>query len=204
MVDPSRTSPDDVRLIRRAEAARALLAPIRARILRALDRPDSAAGVARRLRLPRQKVNYHLRELEKLGLLELFEERRAGNCVERRVQAVARTFVLAPQVLGALGRGSDPGEDSAGTAGAARAARAATRVLEDLASGGTSAESAEGTVRFASDADEARFVAELKEAVAALIERHGTPEGTERRVTVILNEPRSSAGRLPEPRALDG
>ena len=34
--------------------------------------------------LPRQKVNYHLRALERHGLVELVQERRKGNVTERR------------------------------------------------------------------------------------------------------------------------
>ena len=43
----------------------ALFRPMRLRILESLAGPDTAAGVARRLRVARQKVNYHLRALEK-------------------------------------------------------------------------------------------------------------------------------------------
>ena len=62
-----------------------------------LAEPDSAAGLSRRLGVPRQKLNYHLRELEREGFLELIEERRKGNCMERVVRAVAREFLIAPQ-----------------------------------------------------------------------------------------------------------
>jgi hypothetical protein len=41
-------------------------------------------------------VNYHLRELEREGFVELFEERRKGNCIERMVRATAREFLIAP------------------------------------------------------------------------------------------------------------
>ncbi len=41
--------------------------------------PDSASGIARRLSLPRQTVNYHLRELEKEGFVEFVEHRAKGN-----------------------------------------------------------------------------------------------------------------------------
>jgi DNA-binding transcriptional ArsR family regulator len=64
--------------------------------LERLAEPDSAAGLARRLGIPRQKVNYHLRELEREGFVELFEERRKGNCIERLVRATAREFLVAP------------------------------------------------------------------------------------------------------------
>src|SRR6202451_4873590 len=79
------------------DKAGVLLQPGRLRLLDQLTEPDSAAGLARRLGVPRQKLNYHLRELEREGFLELVEERRKGNCMERVVRAVARGFLIAPQ-----------------------------------------------------------------------------------------------------------
>ena len=43
----------------------AILSPLRRRILDRLHQgPDSATGLSRKLALPRQMLNYHLRELE--------------------------------------------------------------------------------------------------------------------------------------------
>ena len=66
------------------------LPPLRRRILEELDDPASAAAVAARLDVPRQKVNYHLRALERDGLVELVDERPRRGFVERRLRAVAR------------------------------------------------------------------------------------------------------------------
>lgn len=83
--------------------AATLLEPARLQILEHLREPDSAAGVARVLNLPRQRVGYHVRELEKEGLLRHVGDRRKGNCLERLVQSTARHYLIAPAVLGALG-----------------------------------------------------------------------------------------------------
>src|SRR5258706_15665540 len=82
--------------------AASLLDPVRMRILNLLKEPDSASGVARQMNLPRQKANYHLRELEKHGLLTFLEERKKGNCMERVVQATARHYLIDPSVFGAI------------------------------------------------------------------------------------------------------
>ena len=92
-----------IQVIQSSEAAAILFSPARMRILEQLAEPDSAAGVARRLELPRQQVSYHLRELEHAGLVELVEERRKGNCLERVVRAAARTYLISPEALGKLG-----------------------------------------------------------------------------------------------------
>src|SRR5271156_3274308 len=86
-----------LQIVQSPEKAGVLLQPGRLRLLEQLTVPDSAAGLARRLGVPRQKLNYHLRELEREGFLELIEERRKGNCMERVVRAVARAFLIAPQ-----------------------------------------------------------------------------------------------------------
>jgi DNA-binding transcriptional ArsR family regulator len=70
-----------VDVIEDSERAAALLSPMRLQLVESLREPDSAAGVARKLGLPRQKVHYHLRELERAGLVEVLEERRKGNVV---------------------------------------------------------------------------------------------------------------------------
>ena len=60
----------DVEVIEDAEAAAAALDPVRARLLAELAVPASAAGLAARVGITRQKVNYHLRTLEAHGLVQ--------------------------------------------------------------------------------------------------------------------------------------
>jgi len=81
------------------DRAAALLHPIRLRILHALARPDSAAGLARRFKIPRQTVNYHIRELARSRFLRRASQRRKGNMIESRYVATALTHVLAPDLL---------------------------------------------------------------------------------------------------------
>ena len=91
--------PPPVEVVTGLEQAAALLHPVRFAILRELREPDSAAGVARRLGQPRQRLNHHLRALERAGLLVFVEERRVGNCVERRYRASARDYLIGPEAL---------------------------------------------------------------------------------------------------------
>jgi DNA-binding transcriptional ArsR family regulator len=84
------------------DVSRARLSPLRRRVLEGLADPESAAGLAVRLGESRQRVNYHVRELEKAGLVELVEERRRRGCIERVVRATARAVVVAPEVIGDL------------------------------------------------------------------------------------------------------
>ena len=94
------------------DAAQAVVAldPTRARLLAELREPASAATLAHRVGLARQKVNYHLRALEAHGLVEVAETRKHGGLTERLLLATAASYVISPDALGAAGaepRGMD-------------------------------------------------------------------------------------------------
>ena len=89
----------DVAVIADPLAAEVSLDPVRARLLAALAEPASAASLAGAAGLSRQQANYHLRALERHGLVELVEERRKGNCTERILRATAASYVISPSAL---------------------------------------------------------------------------------------------------------
>src|SRR5690349_3886513 len=169
-------------VIRDPGQAAALLQPDRLRLLEALAEPDSAAGLARRFELPRQRLNYHLKELEKAGLVELVEERRKGNCMERVVKATARAYTISPEVLGTL-TGSP--ETVADRLSATYLVSVASRIIGDLgmllsramAAGKRMATLTLDTeVRFESAAARAEFADELTRAVARLAAKYHRPD----------------------------
>src|SRR5271168_5180745 len=92
--------------------ASALLHPLRLRILDALREPDSASGLARRFRMPRQKMNYHVRELARTHFLERAGQRRRRNMIERRYRTTAQGYILSPELLGRLGLSLPQAEDA--------------------------------------------------------------------------------------------
>lgn len=175
-----------VNLVDRPGSATALLNPLRRRILEALREPDSASGLGRRLGLPRQKLNYHLRELEKASLVEMVEERRKGNCTERILRSRADYYVIDPSALGSLS--ADPaaiGDRFSIPYLVAVAARA----IQDLAVLSQRARklgrsiatlSLDTEIRFASAAERNAFAGELATEVARLVEKYhraDAPEG---------------------------
>ena len=176
MVRRSAPSPvGQVRVLDDARGVGSLLSPLRRRLLSELGRaPDSAAGLARRLGLPRQKLNYHLRALERAGCVELLEERQRRGCVERALRVSARAFVIDPALLGALG--ADPAAIQDRLSSSYQIASAA-RLLRDLSELQRGAERARKTlptitleteVRFASAERRAAFAEELGAALARL------------------------------------
>src|SRR3954466_6089991 len=90
----------DVEVIEDPAAAVVALEPIRSRLLSELAKPASAATLATRVGLARQKVNYHLRALESHGLLKVAERRKWGGLTERLLVATATSYVIAPSAMG--------------------------------------------------------------------------------------------------------
>lgn len=165
-------------VVDRAAAAATLLDPLRLRILGELRSPDSAAGLARRMGLPRQQLSYHLRVLEDEGLVELVEERKKRNCTERVVRAVARSYLISPAALGALAVDPRRIEDRASsaylvaTAAQAIAEVSAQRGRADAAGKKLPTFTLQAEVRFASPEDQHAFAADLTRAVARLVARY--------------------------------
>jgi DNA-binding transcriptional ArsR family regulator len=158
--------------------AAALLDPLRMRLVEGLREPDSAAGLARRLRLPRQRVNYHLRELEKQRLVELVGRRRRGNCTARILRATARAYVISPAALG--GVAADPASVK-DRFSAAYLLAVTAGTLRDVGELDERAQKAgkrlatltlETEVRFASAEARAAFADELAGAVARLVSQY--------------------------------
>lgn len=168
-------------LVAEVPRAAALLHPLRLRILEALREPDSAAGIARRLRLPRQRVNYHVRELARAHFLERAGQRRRRNMVERRYRTSAQGYILSPELLGRLGLPREHAEDAfsasyllsllaLGQSELGRASREASRQGKRLATLSLSSE-----FRFESAEQRSRFVDELRRAVVDVVARYASP-----------------------------
>src|SRR5919197_4716524 len=168
----------DVAVIEDPAAAEASLDPVRAGLLAALAEPGSASTLAPKAGVSRQKANYHLRALERHGLVELVEERRKGNCIERVLQATAAAYVISPAAFAAVAPDPDRSTDQLSARRLlALAARLVSEVGE-LIAGARAARKPVATfaidseIRFASAAERAAFAAELSDAVGALAAKY--------------------------------
>ena len=90
----------DIQVIDDPATATVALEPMRSRLLSELAAPASAATLATRVGLARQKVNYHLHALEAHGLVRLAQERKWGGLTERLLVATAASYVVSPSALG--------------------------------------------------------------------------------------------------------
>ena len=168
----------DVAVIADPAAAEAALEPARARLLAQLTEPRSAAMLAAAVGLPRQKVNYHLRTLERHGLVELVEERRKGNVTERLLRAAAASYVISPSALAAVAPDPARAPDRLSARWLLALAAQLVRDVGDLITGAARTQkklatfAMDGRVRFASAADRAAFTGELVQAVTSLVAKY--------------------------------
>ncbi|TDD01200.1 ArsR family transcriptional regulator [Nonomuraea deserti] len=159
-------------------AAEASLDPMRSKLLAELVEPGSATSLAARVGLARQKVNYHLRTLEKHGLVELVEERRKGNVTERVMRATAASFVISPTALASVQPDPSRSPDRLSARWLLALAAQLVRDVGALINGAAKARkrvatfAIDGQVRFASAAERAAFAEELTQCVASLVSKY--------------------------------
>ncbi len=182
-----------------ADRVAALAHPLRVAILDALRTPNSAAGVARTINETRQKTNYHVKALLDAGLLKPAGERRQRNFVEQLYQAVASTFVVAPEIAWSGDRRVDalraqlPLEHLVRLG--ERLQRDAIGLLDRAAFDGDEIPAAaiETEVRFADEATRAAFVAHYLAAIKPLLQKYGSREGDPYRVALAVYPDREDA-----------
>src|SRR5262249_22227573 len=168
----------------------------RSRLLSELVAPASAATLATRVGLSRQKVNYHLRALEGHGLVSLAEERKWGGLTERLLVASASSYVVSPSALGPVAVDPDREVDRLSAsyliALGARVVRevgdSVRRAKEEGKRLATLAVDTE--VRFRSATDRAAFSNELTETITKLVAKYhdeSAPGGRAHRLVVVAH-----------------
>ncbi|WP_020121447.1 winged helix-turn-helix domain-containing protein [Streptomyces canus] len=187
----------DVTVIEDPEAAAVSLDPIRARLLAELAAgPASAAMLAGQVGLPRQKVNYHLKALERHGLVELAGERRKGNVTERLMRATAASYVISPLALAAVQPDPDRFRDQLSARWLLALGARLVRDVGQLITGAAKARkrlatfALDGEVRFASAAERAAFIQEMTAGVTALIRKYDAPDtegGRDHRIVLAVH-----------------
>ena len=191
----------DVAVIDDPAAATVALDPVRSRLLSNLAEPASAASLASRLGIARQKLNYHLRALEAHGLIEVSEQRRWGGLTERRMVATARSYVVSPSALGPAA--ADP-EREADRLSAGYMIALAGRIIREVGAllrrsreldKRLATLSIDTVIRFRTPADRAAFTQELTDTIQKLAAKYhddSAPEGRPHRLVL-------AAHPLPQP-----
>lgn len=183
----------DVEVIESPRAAAAALDPVRARLLAELAVPASAAGLATRVGIARQKVNYHLKALESYGLVQLSEERRHGGITERVLQASASSYVVSPAAVNASAADPDANADHLSASYLVALAGRLVREVGALARrAGASGKrlptmTIDTQIGFRSADDRAAFADDLTAAVLDLAARYHHDDGRPYRLVVAAH-----------------
>jgi DNA-binding transcriptional ArsR family regulator len=189
-------------------AATVALDPVRSRLLAELAAPASAAELAVRVGLPRQKVNYHLRALEAHGLVREVGTRKWGGLIERRLAATASSYVVSPAALGPAAVTPARTVDRLSASYLIALAARAVREVGELVRAALQTErrlatlSIDTEIRFRSAAERAAFSRELAAACARLAARYHdelAPGGRSHRIVVLAHPLPKPLGEAPSP-----
>jgi hypothetical protein len=186
-----------VEVIDNPAAAAVALDPVRSRLLFELAEPASAAALAGRMGIPRQKINYHLRALESYDLVRVAGKRQWGGLTERKMVASAASYVVSP---GAMGLAAADPERSPDRLSASYLIALAARIVREVKGLMTrSAEtekrlptlSVDTVIRFRSAAERAEFSRELTQAITHLAAKyhHETAPGGRPHRLVAMSYP---------------
>src|SRR3982750_2029382 len=180
---------------------------MRSRLLSELVVPASAATLATRVGLARQKVNYHLRALEAHGLVRLAQERKWGGLTERLLVATAASYVVSPGALGPVATDPDREIDRLSASYLVALGARVVREVGNLVRRATEAGkrlatlAVDAEVRFRSPADRAAFSHELTEAIAKLVSKYhdeSAPGGRAHRLVIVAHPlPQKSDSKEP-------
>jgi len=177
----------DVSVVNDVETAAKLLNPIRLQILENLQVPNSASGLSKIIELPRQRINYHLKELEKRGMIDFIEEKRKGNVNERFLRASSKYYLVNIDAVGNLPTDQKDLKDQFSST---YLLAMASHLIDEVATLKTKASSTnkrlstfslQTEVRFASVEKLNRFTEELSQTIAKLASEYHDENSTEGR-----------------------
>jgi DNA-binding transcriptional ArsR family regulator len=186
----------DVQVIDDPGAAVVALEPIRSRLLSELSQPASAASLSARMGMTRQKINYHLKELETNGLVEVADRRKWGGLTEKLMVATASTYIVSPTAMGQVAVDPARNQDRLSASylialaarivrevgGLVRRARETDKRLATL--------SIDTEIRFRSAEERAAFSRELSLTIANLASRYhdeSAVRGRDHRIIVVAH-----------------
>jgi len=193
----------DVEVINDPAAATVALEPVRSRLLSELAEPASAATLAARLGIARQKINYHLRALESHSLVRVAEKRRWGGLTERLMVATAASYIVSPSAMGPVAVAHS--KQRVDRLSASYLISLAARVIREVSGLARRSKelkrrlptwSLDTEIRFRNPADRAAFSEELTRAITTLASRYhdaSAPGGRVHRLVVVAHPlPRES------------
>jgi DNA-binding transcriptional ArsR family regulator len=173
----------DVMYLERLDQAETLMKPRRVEILRQLAEPRTCTQIARDLGDSPQKVYYHVKRLQKAGLVDLVEERRVRGITEGIYRAAAGSYWMSPELVGRIGP-----RRAEGQVGLGFLLNLSEELVADLGrlAGSDNALPSigiAGDVHLAPD-EGAAFVADLQDALQGVLSRYGGTVGHRYRIAL--------------------
>lgn len=172
----------DIEYLTKLDRVSVLLQPLRLQIMDLAVRGTSATEAARKLGLPRQMIHYHVLALERAGFLVSLGEVRRRNMVERRLRSTAKSYLIAPDILGSLAPGRRRSPDPS-TAEALLGLTA--RIQTELSAARSEAPdrplpvlSFSCKLNFSSTDQRERFTRDLGESIAQVVRSHAISSST--------------------------
>jgi DNA-binding transcriptional ArsR family regulator len=197
----------DLQVIDDPATAAVAMDPTRSRILSELAEPISAATLATRVGLARQKVNYHLRALESHGLVRLAQHRKWGGLTERLLVATAASYVVSPNAMGPIAVDPDRDVDRLSASYLIALGARVIREVSDLVRRADKADKRLATLAidtelsFRSPAERAAFSKDLTAAIATLAAKYhdASAPGARAHRLVVVAHPLAKPADAKEP-----
>lgn len=97
----------DILVLRELEQIKAISNPYRIEILECFEeeQPATAKQIADKMSEPHAKINYHIKTLQKVAILELVDERVKSGIIEKYYLPAAKTFVIDKSIMNSGDKG---------------------------------------------------------------------------------------------------
>ncbi len=97
----------DIFVLRELEQIKAISNPYRIEILECFEeeQPATAKQIADKMGEPHAKINYHIKTLQKVGILDLVDERVKSGIIEKYYLPSAKTFVIDKSIMNSGDKG---------------------------------------------------------------------------------------------------
>lgn len=151
-----------------------LFKPIRLELLAVLDKPRTCSQLAESFHTSPQKIYYHIKVLERSGLVKKVSEKRVRGIMEGYYQAVAESYWLSPQLIYQLG-GERRSREQMSLGYVLGLAEQVLNEVTPLLKSKTNIPSlgVSGQINLRDETDRSNFLKELQDLVTNLAEKYG-------------------------------
>lgn len=90
----------DIYLIETLEQLRCISDPLRIEIIHLIgEKPLTSQMIGEKLNIPRSKIHYHLKELEKHGFVKIAKTEQVRNFIQIYYEPISKAIMTSPEIL---------------------------------------------------------------------------------------------------------